>query len=61
MVRAVLPRRADLLPLGGGGARYWVPMTPALLMCLWFALEPLRRRQDLFRALWVLHILAALA
>ncbi len=42
------------------GARYWVPMTSALLMCLWFALEPLRRRQNLFRALWVLHILAAL-
>jgi hypothetical protein len=41
------------------GARYWVPMTSALLMCLWFALEPLRR-QNLFRALWVLHILAAL-
>jgi hypothetical protein len=42
------------------GARYWVPMTPALFMCLWFALEPWVRRRDFLRAIWLLHILAAL-
>jgi len=43
------------------GARWWVPMTPALFMCLWFALEPWGRRVDLLRAVWLLHVLAGLA
>ena len=44
------------------GARWWVPMTPALFMCLWFALEPWSRgRLKLFRALWLAHVLAASA
>jgi hypothetical protein len=43
------------------GARWWVPMTPALFMCLWFALEPWSRRRNIFRAAWLLHVVAALA
>ncbi len=44
------------------GARWWVPMTPALFISLWFALEPWgRRRVKLFRALWLAHVLAASA
>ena len=36
-------------------------MTPALMVCLWFALEPWgRRRMKFFCALWLLHVLAAL-
>ncbi|MGO9109831.1 MAG: hypothetical protein ACLP9L_11415 [Thermoguttaceae bacterium] len=43
------------------GARWWVPMTPALFMCLWFALEPWgRHRWRILRAVWLLHVLAAL-
>ena len=36
-------------------------MTPAIFMSLWFVLEPWKRRLDLFRTLWLLHVLAALA
>jgi hypothetical protein len=44
------------------GARWWIPMTPAFFMCLWFALERCGRwRLDVFRVLWLLHIVAALA
>jgi hypothetical protein len=44
------------------GARWWVPMTPALFMCLWLALEPWgQRRLNLLRIVWLLHVLAALA
>jgi hypothetical protein len=43
------------------GARWWVPMAPALFMCLWFALEPLRRRREIVRTVWLLHVAAALA
>jgi hypothetical protein len=43
------------------GARWWVPMTPAFMTCLWFALEPWKpRRQRIMRAFWFLHLLAAL-
>jgi len=43
------------------GARWWVPMTPALFTCLWFAFEPWgSRRRKIFRAIWLLHVLAAL-
>ena len=61
MVPAVLFRRADSLPLGIGW-RWWVPMTPALFVCLWFALEPwCGRRRQILRAVWLAHVLAALA
>ena len=30
------------------GGRWWVPMTPAFFMCLWFALEPWGRRRRPF-------------
>ncbi len=44
------------------GGRWWVPMTPAFFMCLWFALEAWgRRRVTVLRAVWLLHVLAALA
>jgi hypothetical protein len=44
------------------GARWWVPMTPALFVCLWFALEPWGgRRRQILRAVWLAHVLAALA
>ena len=36
-------------------------MTPALLVCLWFALEPWGRRLKFFRAIWLAHVLAAAA
>ena len=35
------------------GARWWVPMTPALFMCLWFALEPWGRHVNFPRRLAV--------
>jgi len=41
------------------GGRYWLPMTPAIVACTWFLLEPMgRRRQPLFAALWMLHLAA---
>jgi hypothetical protein len=43
------------------GARHWVPMTPALFMCLWFALERCGRRLQIMRVVWLLHVAAALA
>jgi hypothetical protein len=43
------------------GARWWLPMSPAWFMCLWFALERCRRRREIFRVAWILHVLAALA
>ncbi len=44
------------------GARWWVPMTPAFLMCLWFAMETWRgSRLRILRTLWLAHVLAALA
>jgi hypothetical protein len=43
------------------GGRLWLPMTPAMVVCVWFACAPLgRRRQPLFAVVWALHVAAAL-
>ena len=42
------------------GGRWWVPMTPAFFMCLWFALEPWGQRRRVIRAVWLAHVVTSL-
>ena len=44
---------------GDSGGRWWVPITPLVFVCLWFALESWSQRRKVLRAIWVAHVLVA--